>query len=96
MCDPTSDPLETVSYLLACHKIKEAVDVLCEACLFKEALVFAKANLPVTDSIISEIIKRWAVYCERVGSFEVAALWSVHKFLLSQLYYLFLGMIYHI
>ena len=66
------DPLEAASYLLACHKIEDAIEVLCNATLYREAVVLAKCRLAKSDPAIDDILKRWATYGIMNGSFEIS------------------------
>lgn len=70
-----SNPFEIASYYLACHKVEEAIEVLCVAHLYKDALVIAKCRLAPSDPIINDILLKWANYCAYNGSFDVAAQW---------------------
>ncbi|KAI4463478.1 gem-associated protein 5 [Holotrichia oblita] len=67
------DPIETVSYLIACHKVEEAIKVLCTATLFRDALALAKCRYSKDDPIINEILSKWATFSILTGSFELAA-----------------------
>ncbi|KRT79031.1 WD40 domain-containing protein, partial [Oryctes borbonicus] len=71
--DTKTDPFELISYLLACHKVEEAVKVLCDETLFREALALAKCRLPKDHPLINEIISLWAKFAIINGSFEIAA-----------------------
>lgn len=75
--NPKSDPLETVSYLLACHKVEEAVNVLCNATLFREALALAKCRLSKNDPTINDVLSKWATFSVIHGAYEVAAQWYI-------------------
>ncbi|XP_018568237.1 gem-associated protein 5 isoform X2 [Anoplophora glabripennis] len=68
-----SDPVEIATYYLACHKVEEAIDALCEGAMYREALVLAKCRLPEDDSTITNVMNRWAKYSVIVGNFEAAA-----------------------
>nr|XP_022912790.1 gem-associated protein 5 [Onthophagus taurus] len=70
--DAKSDPIETASYLLMCHKVEEAIEVLCTATLYREALAIAKCRLSKNDPIIEEILKKWATYGVISGAYEVS------------------------
>ncbi|GJQ82382.1 hypothetical protein Trydic_g447 [Trypoxylus dichotomus] len=71
--DSKPDPFELTSYLLACHKVEEAVKVLCDETLFREALALAKCRLPKDHPLINEVISLWAKFAIVNGSFEIAA-----------------------
>lgn len=72
---PNFDPIETSSYFLACHKLDEAINVLCTGNMYREALALAKCRLPENDPTINEVIRKWATYCSFSGNFEIAAQW---------------------
>lgn len=62
-----------VLYYLACHKVEEAVNLLCENSLHREALVIARAHLPEDDPLVEKIYVSWAERAVGVGNFEQAA-----------------------
>lgn len=72
---PNSDPVETASYFLACHKVEDAIMALCGGTLYREALAVAKCRLSEGDPLIDDITQKWATYCTNTGNFEVAAQW---------------------
>uniref|UniRef100_A0A6P7G133 Gem-associated protein 5-like isoform X3 n=1 Tax=Diabrotica virgifera virgifera TaxID=50390 RepID=A0A6P7G133_DIAVI len=67
-----ADPLEIAIYHLACHKVEEALAVLCEGGLFREAVALAKCRMMGKD-IIDNVIEKWAVQMRFDGNFEIAA-----------------------
>lgn len=73
--EENSDPYETSSYYLACHKVEEAICVLCDAHLYYEALVIAKCRLSSNDPIVNEILQKWINRTIFTGNFEIAAEW---------------------
>lgn len=70
-----TDPLEIATYYLACHKVEEAINMLCTRNMFAEALVLAKCRLMDNDNTIHEIIDKWAKYALMIGNFEASAHW---------------------
>lgn len=52
-----------------------AIDILCNANLHKEALILSKARLPSHDPTIAKIYEKWAKYTTTVGNYEEAAQW---------------------
>ncbi|KAJ8984371.1 hypothetical protein NQ317_003519 [Molorchus minor] len=68
-----TDPIEIATYFLACHKVQEAINVLCDRSMFREALALAKSRLPENDPGIKKIIELWASYSLIVGNFETGA-----------------------
>jgi len=71
--EPEADPMEIVTYLLACHRVEEAVNVLCEKALFREAFVLAKVRLGSDNAIVAEVLEKWAKSMVFQGNFELAA-----------------------
>ncbi|KAJ8913468.1 hypothetical protein NQ315_013848 [Exocentrus adspersus] len=67
-----SDALEIASYYLACHKVEQAIDILCEAAMFREALALAKCRLAEDNSAVTNIIEKWAKQT-LYGKYEDAA-----------------------
>lgn len=70
-----SDPVEIATYYLACHKVEEAINALCEGTMYHEALALAKCRLPEDSSAVTQIMEKWAKYSVLVGNFEAAAQW---------------------
>ncbi|XP_015123769.1 gem-associated protein 5 [Diachasma alloeum] len=68
------NPMKAASYLLSLHKIYEAIEVLMQAKLYKEAYVIAKCKLDSNDEIFKELSKEWLAAVSKSGSFEEAAL----------------------
>lgn len=62
-----------VLYYLACHKVEEALNLLCENSLHREALAIARAHLPEDDPQVENIYALWAERAAGVGNFEQAA-----------------------
>ncbi|XP_064484146.1 gem-associated protein 5-like [Ornithodoros turicata] len=60
-------------YLLTCHKIPEAIQLLCSNGHVREALVIAKAHLVEGDPETADIYVAWAEKAKRVGNYEQAA-----------------------
>ncbi|XP_060517514.1 gem-associated protein 5-like isoform X2 [Cylas formicarius] len=73
MEEPNADPLEIVTYLLACHKLEQAVEVLCDRGLLREAYVLVKSRLPDDDPMVKTTLEKWAKGLTFNGSFEMAA-----------------------
>ncbi|XP_072382059.1 uncharacterized protein [Diabrotica undecimpunctata] len=65
-------PLEIAIYYLACHKVEEALAVLCEGNLYREALVLSKCRMMGKD-VIDSVIEKWASAMRLDGNFEMAA-----------------------
>lgn len=70
-----SDPIEIANFYLACHKVEEAINVLCNGTMFREALALAKCRFPEDNPFVTEIMEKWAKYSVTVGNFEAAAQW---------------------
>lgn len=70
-----SDPFETASYYLACHKVEDAIEVLYNATFYREALAIAKCRLSPSDPLINEILLKWSQFCYSTGNYEIAAQW---------------------
>lgn len=62
-----------VLYYLACHKVQEAVKLLCDNSLYREAISIARAHLSDDDLEIQKIYASWAERATGVGNFEQAA-----------------------
>ncbi|XP_022241513.1 gem-associated protein 5-like isoform X2 [Limulus polyphemus] len=60
-------------YLLACHKVYEAIDVLKDHNLFREALAIARSRLPSVDPTLNDILCKWAARADKEGNYEMAA-----------------------
>ncbi|KAJ8926424.1 hypothetical protein NQ314_021212 [Rhamnusium bicolor] len=71
--EPDSDPLEVATFFLMCHKVEDAIHILCDGGLYREALALAKCRLPASDGAIKNIIEKWLKHAMTVGNFEVAA-----------------------
>ncbi|XP_077983936.1 gem-associated protein 5-like [Glandiceps talaboti] len=65
--------IKAVSYYLACHKVYEAINMLKENKLLKEAVAVAKVRLSPSDPVLCELYQTWAVQLENDGNFEQAA-----------------------
>ncbi|CAH1979283.1 unnamed protein product [Acanthoscelides obtectus] len=70
--DPNSDPYECITYYLAIHQTRAAIDVLLARNLHREALALARCRCPNTD-IVGTVVVRWAHYALGNGDFERAA-----------------------
>ncbi|CAH1174063.1 unnamed protein product [Phaedon cochleariae] len=68
-----TNPLEVATYFLACHKVEQAINCLCEAQMFKEALALAKCRFTENDVAVQEVLDKWAKHSVYVGNFEIAA-----------------------
>ncbi|KAL0127536.1 hypothetical protein PUN28_003065 [Cardiocondyla obscurior] len=64
---------KAVSYLLAIHKIHEAIEVFLEVKMFKEAYALARCKLDATDKFLNEILEAWAEWAKFKGHLEQAA-----------------------
>ncbi|XP_066991997.1 gem-associated protein 5 [Anabrus simplex] len=64
---------KAASYLLACHKVDEAIELLTSHKLFREAISIAKCRLSPEDPSIDKIIKEWVNQLSSDGQFELAA-----------------------
>lgn len=73
--EPEADPLEVVTYLLACHKIEDCVKFLCEQQMFREALLLAKARFGQDNHMVSDVWEKFAKQSTYQGNFELAACW---------------------
>lgn len=66
---------KAATYLVACHKIYEAITLLKDANLYLEALCLAKCRLPKSDPIFKDIIECYARWLSKTGSFLKACEW---------------------
>ncbi|XP_076371362.1 gem-associated protein 5-like isoform X2 [Tachypleus tridentatus] len=60
-------------YLLACHKVYDAIDILKDHNLFREALAVAKSRLPSVDPTLNDILCKWGARADKEGNYEMAA-----------------------
>ncbi|KYN08591.1 PREDICTED: gem-associated protein 5 [Cyphomyrmex costatus] len=67
------NPEKAVSYLLAIHKIHEAIDVFVNAKMFKEAYALARCKLDDDDMFLNKILESWAEWATFKGHMEQAA-----------------------
>ncbi|KAF5277597.1 hypothetical protein FQA39_LY06090 [Lamprigera yunnana] len=65
--------VESAYYYLMCHKVEEAIEVLCAGRYYREALLLSKTRLSAKDPLIETILKRWAEYSTSTGKYETAA-----------------------
>lgn len=66
---------KAAGYLIACHKIEEAIDLLISADLYLEALCIGRCRLNQDDAKIREILKSYAGWLSKNGSFSKACEW---------------------
>lgn len=66
---------KAASYLVACHKIKEAVELLVNADLFLEALCIARCRFDQKDDEIKNIIQKYARWLSKTGCLTRACEW---------------------
>ncbi|XP_050309808.1 gem-associated protein 5-like [Anthonomus grandis grandis] len=71
--EPEADPMEIVMYQLACHQVEEAVKVLCDHHLYREAYLLAKGRFGGESPIVIDVMRQWAKNNVLVGCFELAA-----------------------
>ncbi|XP_073993143.1 gem nuclear organelle associated protein rigor mortis [Rhodnius prolixus] len=67
------DIYKAVSYLLSTHQLEEAIDLLLDSKMFREAVLLAKSRLPNEDVTIKKIMGQWASHCIGTGMFPLAA-----------------------
>ncbi|XP_076270678.1 gem nuclear organelle associated protein rigor mortis [Rhynchophorus ferrugineus] len=72
--DSNSNPLEVVTYLLACHQVEESIYYLCDQEMFKEAFVLAKTRFGENSPMLKTVSQKWATRLVHNGNFELAAL----------------------
>uniref|UniRef100_A0A8D8S5D8 Gem-associated protein 5 n=1 Tax=Cacopsylla melanoneura TaxID=428564 RepID=A0A8D8S5D8_9HEMI len=65
--------LKATNYLLAIHKVEEAVKLLLSNDLYKEALCLAKLRLPENHELIGKGYRAWAEYASSHGNYALAA-----------------------
>lgn len=70
-----NNPEKAVSYLLAIHKIYEAIEVFLNVKMFKEAYVLARCKLDADDTFLNKILESWAEWSSFKGHLEQAAHW---------------------
>ncbi|RWS30936.1 gem-associated protein 5-like protein [Leptotrombidium deliense] len=68
----TGDYVMAALYLIAIYKFKEAVNLLVDKKLFKEALIIAKSRFPVESEVVVHIMREWAKEKEAIGNYEAA------------------------
>lgn len=80
MCEKYAEQLvsdglhhQAALYLLTCHKVSEAVKLLCNNGCTREALVIAKSHLVEGDPEAAEVYITWAERAKSVGNYEQAA-----------------------
>jgi len=69
----SGDQLLAATYLLSIFEIDQALELLVDKGLFKEALIIAKTRFPSKSPIIKNIMTRWANDKESNGNLEMAA-----------------------
>ncbi|KAK9498761.1 hypothetical protein O3M35_003324 [Rhynocoris fuscipes] len=67
------DTYKAVSYLLSIHQLEEAIDLLLESKMFREAVVLAKLRLSNGDAAIRKVMQQWANHCIGTGMLPLAA-----------------------
>ncbi|XP_069679265.1 gem-associated protein 5 [Periplaneta americana] len=65
---------KAASYLLICHKINEAIEVLTSHQLFREALAIARCRLGPDDPTCKKIICDWGRHVASQGNYELAVM----------------------
>lgn len=65
------------TYLLATHKVHEAVSVLSDHKLFAEAIAVAKCRLPQDDPLTLQVYSTWGQEAKKLGALTLAAHWLV-------------------
>ncbi|XP_036380032.1 gem-associated protein 5 [Megalops cyprinoides] len=65
--------LKAASYLLALHKVYEAIDLLKSQQLYREAIALAKARLQPDDPVLKGLYTTWAAVLEKDGHYSNAA-----------------------
>ncbi|KAK9766134.1 hypothetical protein K7432_005010 [Basidiobolus ranarum] len=61
-----------VLFYVGCSCIYEAIEVYCEAELFREAYILAKLRLSSENPVITEVLCKWATQLEQKGLYEQA------------------------
>lgn len=69
------DVSKASTYLLAIHKVQEAVQLLVDHKLYREAVAVAKCRLPSGDPLISATYMEWANSAKLQGQLLLAAHW---------------------
>lgn len=67
--------MKAACYLLAIHKVEEAVELLIERKFYREAVALAKCRLPNDDPLIHKAVLEYANYAASNGQFYLAAHW---------------------
>lgn len=82
MCKAYSEQLvlfgqyqKAASYLLVCHKVNEAIELLLSHQLFREALAIGRSRLGPDDPILTRIIREWGRHLASEGNYEFAVQW---------------------
>jgi hypothetical protein len=82
MCKAYSEQLilygqyqKAASYLLLCHKVNEAIELLVNHQLFREALAIAHTRLGPDDPAPRRIVRDWGRHLASGGKYELAVEW---------------------
>jgi len=70
-----NNPEKAVSYLLAIHKIYEAIEVFLNVKMYKEAYALARCKLDPADTFLNKVLESWAEWATYKGHLEQAAHW---------------------
>jgi hypothetical protein len=71
----SGDHLKASSYFLVVHKIEEAVNVLIDGKLMREAVALAKSRLSPSDPTVIEALTAWASQSNSNGMLSLSAHW---------------------
>lgn len=72
-----SEHSKASAYLLAIHKVEDAVKLLAGNGKFRHALAIARCRLPADSPLIRSLLLDWAQECISQGQQSLAALWYV-------------------
>ncbi|XP_036139651.1 gem-associated protein 5 isoform X2 [Monomorium pharaonis] len=67
------NPGKAVTYLLSIHKIYEALEVLLNTNMYKEAYALGRLKLDADDAFLNKILESWAKWATVKGHLEQAA-----------------------
>lgn len=66
--------LQAIPHLLAVQQANEAIDKLCDAHFYREALCIAKMYKEPEEDVFESIATKWVKHLEQMGNLEGAAL----------------------
>ncbi|KAM8835184.1 gem-associated protein 5 [Synchiropus picturatus] len=65
--------VKAASHLLSINKVQQAIELLRDHKLYREAVALARARLPADDPVLTELYSLWGSALEKSGHFSAAA-----------------------